>query len=247
MKDKSIKNPTTSFGFVAEWFEHAAKTASSQGKRDSAILWKDGLEHLTFMNTKIAALEAEVKDTRMVLLLGHGHKGQYLDDGEMQCSECGVSKNKYDYKRNTLPDTAGNALSVLKAEVKRMKGIHPDPCKCPCCGQDDCEWHIGFHTNEEFLEQEIKRLTEEREFCICAAIKDTTGYVWRGHRHADCISSALEAERKIPMGKESQWQGFVTSTGRFVNRYEGYKLQIAAKIPSATEYRNERLFSEDLY
>lgn len=89
----------------------------------------------------------------------------------------------------------------------------------------------------------------EKEFCICAAIKDTTGYIWRGHRHCDCISSVMEAGRAIPMQKESQWQGFVTSKNRFVNRYEGYDLQIAAEISSVAHggYRGTRLFSEDLY
>lgn len=89
----------------------------------------------------------------------------------------------------------------------------------------------------------------EKEICICAAIKDTIGYIWRGHRHADCISSAMEAGRSTPMEKESEWQGFVTSKNRFVNRYEGYKLQITAGIKSADRggYRGERLFSEDLY
>ena len=87
-----------------------------------------------------------------------------------------------------------------------------------------------------------------KEICICAAIKDTTGYIWRGHRHSDCISSAMEAGRKIPMERESEWQGFVTSENRFVNRYEGYELQIAAGIKSVGGgYRDKRLFSEDLY
>lgn len=88
----------------------------------------------------------------------------------------------------------------------------------------------------------------DKEICICAAIKDTTGYIWRGHRHADCISSAISAKRKIPIGKESEWQGFITSKNRFVNRYEGYRLQVDAGIKSADNgYRGERLFSEDLY
>ena len=88
----------------------------------------------------------------------------------------------------------------------------------------------------------------DKEICICAAITDTTGYIWRGHRHSDCISSAMEAGRKIPMQKESDWQGFVTSKNRFVNRYEGYDLQISAGVESSGGgYRGHRLFSEDLY
>ena len=90
----------------------------------------------------------------------------------------------------------------------------------------------------------------QKEVCICAAIKDTTGYIWRGHRHSDCISSAMEAGRSLPHTSESTWQGFVTSANRFVNRHEGFDLQEAAGISSADRsgYRTtRRLFSEDLY
>ena len=38
-----------------------------------------------------------------------------------------------------------------------------------------------------------------KEICICAAIKDTTGYIWRGHRHANCIALAIESGREIPL------------------------------------------------
>jgi len=85
-----------------------------------------------------------------------------------------------------------------------------------------------------------------KEICICAAVKDETGYIWRGHRHGDCMVSALNAHRK-PTGE----QGFMTSKNRFVNREEGRKLQDAAGIESAAVddggYRYKILFSEDLY
>ena len=101
----------------------------------------------------------------------------------------------------------------------------------------------------ELLALTMLKKEEKMEICICAGIKDTTGYIWRGHRHADCISSAIEAGRSIPHTGEKDWQGFVTSKNRFVNRYEGMKLQLAAKIESADRggYRGNRLFSEDLY
>jgi hypothetical protein len=84
-----------------------------------------------------------------------------------------------------------------------------------------------------------------KEICICAAVMDETGYVWRGHRHADCIQLVIAFGRTY---KESN-QGFVTSKNRFVNRFEGYFLQTSAGIPSADKggYRGCRLFSEDLY
>lgn len=50
---------------------------------------------------RIAALEVQVAEVerkyRQQLWSSHGHAGIYGDDGEMQCSECGV-----DYKRDPL-------------------------------------------------------------------------------------------------------------------------------------------------
>jgi hypothetical protein len=82
------------------------------------------------------------------------------------------------------------------------------------------------------------------EICICAAVKDETGYIWRGHRHGDCMLAAITAKHS-PHGE----QGFMTSKNRFVNREDGRKLQDAAGIPSADKdgYRGTTLFSEDLY
>jgi hypothetical protein len=85
-----------------------------------------------------------------------------------------------------------------------------------------------------------------KEICICAAVKDTTGYIWRGHRHGDCMIASINAHRK-PAGE----QGFMTSKNRFVSREEGRILQDKAGIPSAAiddgGYRGNTLFSEDLY
>ena len=90
---------------------------------------------------------------------------------------------------------------------------------------------------------------EKTEICICAAIKDRTGHIWRGHRHADAIATACMSGASLPHEKESEWQGFITSNNRFVNRYEGMACQLAAGILSVDKggYRGDRLFSEDLY
>lgn len=86
---------------------------------------------------------------------------------------------------------------------------------------------------------------EQKEVCICAAVRDKTGYIWRGHRHCDCLE-LVEASGNGYGGIKTQ--GFVTSQNRFVTREEGMKLQIEAGIPSASgSYRGNRLFSEDLY
>ena len=87
-----------------------------------------------------------------------------------------------------------------------------------------------------------------KEICICAAIKCNDGYIVRGHRHHDCMAIASLMDKDCDM--RDHQQGFVTSANRFIDRWEGYKLQVAANIPSASRdgYRaNGRLFSEDLY
>lgn len=54
-------------------------------------------------------------------------------------------------------------IARLKDENNKLKGVHPDPCKCPCCGKEDCEWHEGFHTNEAYLESEVARLQADNK------------------------------------------------------------------------------------
>ena len=87
-----------------------------------------------------------------------------------------------------------------------------------------------------------------KEIVICSAVKTTCGLIIRGHRHHDCLAAihhrGLRAEEA-----SADSQGFITSENRYVNRKEGFKLQIAASIPSASPggYRYPNLFSEDLY
>jgi hypothetical protein len=59
----------------------------------------------------------------------------------------------------------------------------------------------------------------------------------------------MDDEGTEPLSKGDMGQGFITSLGRFVNRAEGYALQVKAGIKSNAKdgYRNHRLFSEDLY
>jgi hypothetical protein len=93
-----------------------------------------------------------------------------------------------------------------------------------------------------------------KEICICSAVKTTTGRIFRGHRHSDCFRSI--AIRHLSPGNKDTDQGFVTSLNRYVDRAEGYRLQIEAGIKSNFEeytqnqdrYCQEgQLYSEDLY
>lgn len=87
----------------------------------------------------------------------------------------------------------------------------------------------------------------DTEVCICAAVKATTGVIIRCQRHADGFS-ALE-RRGLTLLRTIDGQGFITSSGRYVNRIEGRKLQEAAGIPSFDRcgYMPAGLCSEDLY
>lgn len=105
----------------------------------------------------------------------------------------------------------------------------------------------------------IKRLHKaEREIVICSAIRLPDGRIVRGHRHGDCIRTAIELiDHRYNIGLEPKpWnasmcreRGFISSRNRYVDREEGLRLQLAAGIPSAcpSGYRQRELFSEDLY
>ncbi len=83
------------------------------------------------------------------------------------------------------------------------------------------------------------------ETCICAAIKLVDGTVIQGLRHHLCLGEAFSRGLSIT-GHE---QGFITSTGRFVDRLVGKAIQNLAGLPSAAPggYRGDLLYSEDLY
>lgn len=88
----------------------------------------------------------------------------------------------------------------------------------------------------------------QKEICICAAVIVEDGSIMRGQRHGDCMV-ALRSRNKPIKRNDRSAQGFITSTGRYVDRQEGYKLQIDAGIKSANKdgYVTGTLFSEDLY
>lgn len=89
------------------------------------------------------------------------------------------------------------------------------------------------------------------ETVIVAAIKLQDGTIIRGQRHADCIRIACGRMRIKKEKLVGRTEGFITSRNRFVDRKEGYKIQIEAGIPSANKtnsaYFGKELDSEDLY
>jgi hypothetical protein len=87
-----------------------------------------------------------------------------------------------------------------------------------------------------------------KEIVICAAVRTTTGKIYRGHRHGDCFRAIID--RHYLPGQTGDDQGFITSRRRYVTREEGRKLQDAAGIKSVSregDYCGNTLYSEDLY
>lgn len=86
-----------------------------------------------------------------------------------------------------------------------------------------------------------------REICICAAVKSEDGDIIRGHRHHDCFRSIESRGKKIL--KEKSAQGFITSTGRYVDRVEGCKLMREAGIKSRAgfEFKEDDILVRKIY
>jgi hypothetical protein len=83
------------------------------------------------------------------------------------------------------------------------------------------------------------------ETVICAAVRTDTGGIIMGRRHSDCLQWISEHGFMRSIVQEGQ--GFITTTGRYVDRKEARRIQDAAGIPSVCGYHGNELFSEDLY
>jgi len=110
---------------------------------------------------QIAALKAvtnevneEVGKARLVLLLNHGHKAAYLDDGEMQCGDC---RGEWDYKRPPLSNLTKMIIFRMNKEIAYLKGI------LNIAGEDPCwaELHIKQHHQIADLKEEAQELHDE--------------------------------------------------------------------------------------
>ncbi len=82
----------------------------------------------------------------------------------------------------------------------------------------------------------------ENELIKHAAVKSIDGWIFIGKCHGDCFHKAHHI--KVKMSPKADDQGFVTSKGRYVNRFEG--AEIALTSNQISEETN-LLFSEDLW
>lgn len=100
----------------------------------------------------------------------------------------------------------------------------------------------------EYEQSQLCKKNSGDEVCICAAVMTECGKIIRGHRHRDCLEGI--SRRGYFPSTAFEAQGFITSRNRFVDRIEGYKLQILAGVKSANPegYNSVGwLYSEDLY
>lgn len=81
----------------------------------------------------------------------------------------------------------------------------------------------------------------------CAAILAPDGKIWTGHRHGHCIHTIVQATGVKSVG-EGYKMGFVTMSGRFVDRNEAAMIAVhAGQVTFPFPQSNRELFSEDLY
>lgn len=88
----------------------------------------------------------------------------------------------------------------------------------------------------------------QMESIVAAAIRYPSGFFalappYRHHHIVDYLAS-----RGMRQGLEWQ-EGFLTNTGRFVNRKDAYQIAEAARqiLPGAVSFKHTDLYSEDLW
>ena len=103
-KDKVAREPETSFEFIEEWFQKAIDGALGQGKKESALLWKDGLEHLRYFQAKTVQAQTEILDRAIEAVKNSGCTDEcYSESGQrLHCHR-----------------VSAEALRKLKAEVEK--------------------------------------------------------------------------------------------------------------------------------
>lgn len=90
-------------------------------------------------------------------------------------------------------------------------------------------------------------MMDERESVVAAAWKTDSGEVVVGKRHNNARDIIVALGKTA--GKAESDQGFITSSGRFVDRKEAFEMQKSAGIESVDRngYHGKELHSEDLY
>lgn len=89
----------------------------------------------------------------------------------------------------------------------------------------------------------------EQERIICAAVRASDGYVFRGQWHATAMYAPFGLQG-MPKYKDEKPhgddQGFITSTERYVTREEAWEIAKAAGQLNSRPHQEGELYSEDL-
>jgi hypothetical protein len=142
-------------------------------RNELAVLFKaTGMTgELCLTKDHLVVLESVVKEnyeTRLFLLLNHGHAAPYTDDGELQCAEC---RPNWDYK--ILPITTlliqlltplHEQIAALETQLKtihRLQDKYPNGAYGCCCLFDDEETQIEWCKAHGELRDKAAALTEE--------------------------------------------------------------------------------------
>jgi hypothetical protein len=94
------------------------------------------------------------------------------------------------------------------------------------------------------LKESNKVLEMSKERLKMAAIK-YKGKIYTGWRHCFIIGQICEVEQIDKVRGEKQ--GFITDTGRFVDRQEGLKIAFATGQIIKKQYNKHKLFSEEVW
>ena len=134
------------------WVENDNGPVVSRLADDGAFVFYT--DHLAALTEK----GEQDKQVRLFLLVNHGHKAPYLDDGEMQCGECCPN---WDYKRLPLKTLISQMMGLRDAQIAALQAKVQElglsiciPCEVSVC--DVVEKHRK-------AERRIKELTEALE------------------------------------------------------------------------------------
>ena len=88
---------------------------------------------------EIVALAMEIQQLRKMLWLDHGHKGQYGDDGEMQCGACAMEYGFYDWKRTPIGEIEAK---ITEAGMRKLAETHIQYKDGQPCSHSGCLNHV---------------------------------------------------------------------------------------------------------
>jgi len=109
-------------------------------------------------------------------------------------------------------------------------------------------WRNKLRTTLQSQADEYEKVREQ-ERIICAAVRASDGYVFRGQWHATAMYAPFGLQG-MPKYKDEKPhgddQGFVTSLDRYVTREEAWEIAKAAGQLNSRDHQEGELYSEDL-